>query len=185
MYTEWITLHEPWVPDPYKDKHIYTVYPATTPCLPKRWLHPYNESGIISLLRSHSIFLLLNLVWSTAKSPFAGLSDVVRYFQHPEATNALPLAILELDPDVADLPLDGYCSGRVFQIFKIAIEKVELSFELMDRLLESAWKRRKERDIEYISRIAFRSGRRGVIDWALKRGLAPTTRFLRDMYPPD
>jgi hypothetical protein len=73
----------------------------------------------------------------------------------------------------------------VFEIFKIAIEKVELSIELLDRLLESARKKGKERDIEYISRIAFRSGRREVIDWALEHGLAPTTKFLRDMYPPD
>lgn len=172
MYIEWITSSEPIDLSSYPSQ--FTIYPEIWPCLPKRWLAPRNESAIISLLRSHSILVIRTGTGGRLHAECANLKSIVHYYANPEATHAWPLALL----DILGLPDDNR-----LHLFKIAVERFDVSFEVLSKMLSNQTFGRTENVLNAMSQTAFRSGRKEVIDWALEHGLAPSAKTLHHLFP--
>jgi len=192
MYTDWIKSYEP-VPAPsdfYTSSCCNKKYCITLqPYLPKRWLVPGNESALISLFRARSIDFLPDY----AKDYFPAHADFVsaaRYFSHPGATTAWPLTILEINIELLIVP--EYSMGFL-EIMRIAVERSDISVDFLSQLfiifqyprMHEQVQEDEEQLLEGMGQIAFRSGRKDVVDWALEHGFAPTAEILRELFPGD
>jgi hypothetical protein len=121
---------------------------------------------------------------------YADFISAARYFSHPETTIAWPLTILETVGHL--MVLDEFSMGFL-EIMRIAVERSDISVDFLSQLFDKFQCARtyvhsredEEQVLKGIGRIAFRSGRKDVIDWALEHGFAPTAEILRELFPGD
>jgi hypothetical protein len=144
------------------------------PYIPRRWLHPYNESTLISLLQSKRLFLLEPPLSQLPEysALFTTSRQGVQFFAHPDVSIAWPLAIINGKTILNEYPLE------FIEIFQIAVAKPRIRLEFLSLLLRKVRTLYSSGVVMSISEIAFRSGRKDVIRWALFEHLAPSTRTL-------
>lgn len=145
--------------------------------IPKRWLHPNNESTLITILQSKAIFFLGRPLSQLPEysTLFATLRQGVQFFAHPDVSIAWPLAIIGV---MSGETMCNEYASEFIEIFKIAVEKSSIPFDFLSSLLEKTRTVDSGRVYMRISRIAFLSARKDVIRWALGEGLTPSIRTL-------